>query len=96
MEKNINRFKRKVNARSYRPVFYIWCNLKNNRGFALSNPNFEYWLLLHFENGDDVATVDECLRRLKIYLPNYDKDILDESKILPRVGSAITHAIGKI
>src|SRR5258708_7347426 len=28
-----------------------WAKKNINYGFALSNPNFEYWLLLHFEDG---------------------------------------------
>ena len=30
-----------------------WSNERTNHGFALSNPNFEYWLILHFEDGDN-------------------------------------------
>ncbi|MGI6354847.1 MAG: RloB domain-containing protein [Lentisphaerae bacterium] len=43
--------------------------------FALSNPSFEYWLLLHFEDGKGVANSQQCTTRLKQYLPDYDKGI---------------------
>jgi len=56
-----------------------WSENKANYGFALSNPKFEYWLLLHFEDGR-VLTCRACSERLKKYLPNYDKGF-DISKI---------------
>ncbi len=33
-----------------------WSQEASNRGFALSNPKFEYWLLLHFEDGTEIGT----------------------------------------
>ncbi|CAK8720517.1 RloB-like protein [Candidatus Electrothrix laxa] len=52
-----------------------WSQSKENYGFALSNPKFEYWLLLHFEDGKGVDTSRKCSERLKRYLKNYDKRI---------------------
>ena len=52
-----------------------WADGHDNYGFALSNPKFEYWLLLHFENANGVATADECDRRLRKHLPGYDKHV---------------------
>jgi len=43
------------------------------RFLALSNPKFEYWLLLHFEEGDGVGTPQECDRRLAKCPCGYDK-----------------------
>ena len=54
---------------------FEWSQLKENYGFALSNPMFEFWLLLHFENGNNIGNANECLDRLKRYLPEYKKDI---------------------
>ena len=39
-----------------------WSLQADGYGFALSNPKFEYWLLLHFENGTGV-TNDEISPR---------------------------------
>jgi uncharacterized protein YpiB (UPF0302 family) len=61
-----------------------WAKKSANYGFALSNPNFEYWLLLHFEDGKGVASARECLQRLKRHLPNYKKEI-DSKKITPEL-----------
>ena len=52
-----------------------WSQGADNYGFALSNPKFEYWLLLHFEDGSGVRTSRECSHRLRRHLPSYDKDV---------------------
>jgi hypothetical protein len=66
-----------------------WAKTSESHGFALSNPCFEYWLLLHFEDGKGIASSQECQTRLKRHLPNYKKDI-DRRKITPEL---ITKAI---
>jgi hypothetical protein len=38
-----------------------------------SVPSFELWLLLHYENIQAPIHRDEVMRRLKGYIPNYDK-----------------------
>lgn len=63
-------------------LLHNWSQESENHGLALSNPKFEYWLLLHFEDGDDVVNSTVCSRRLKAYLPNFHK-CLDTSKITP-------------
>lgn len=62
------------------------------RGFALSNPKFEYWLLLHFEDGGGVATSRECTERLKKHLPGYDKGIDIRLFTRERIDDAIGRA----
>ncbi len=68
-----------------------WSKHKDNYGFALSNPNFEYWILLHFEDGDGVTTSRHCLERLQRHLPGYNKEI-DVRKIKPGISDAIRRA----
>jgi len=63
---------------------YKWSTSADNYGFALSNPKFEYWILLHFEDGNGVANSQQCSTRLKQYLPDYDKGI-DIRKITPEM-----------
>lgn len=71
---------------------FLWSKKRQNYGLALSNPSFEYWLLLHFEDGKDLANIQECLARLKRYLPNYKKE-LDSRKItLDHIAKAISRA----
>lgn len=54
---------------------YIWSEEKANYYFALSNPNFEYWLLLHFEDPSGHKTARACKERLNKHLGDYDKKI---------------------
>jgi len=68
-----------------------WSRARDNYGFALSNPNFEYWLLLHFEEGDDVPNAAVCASRLKRHLPGYDKSIVSD-RLMPGVGAAVDRA----
>lgn len=69
-----------------------WAKKSENHGFALSNPNFEYWLLLHFEDGKEIANSQECLTRLKRHLPNYKKDIDGRKITLELIAKAISRA----
>ena len=71
---------------------HAWAQSCENYGFVLSNPKFEYWLLLHFEDGAGVSSSHACSDRLKRYLPNYNKDI-DPGKISPEmISNAIQRA----
>jgi hypothetical protein len=54
---------------------YEWSQSKDNYGLALSNPKFEYWLLLHFDEAKGVQSSVQCSERLKRHLPDYDKGI---------------------
>ena len=67
---------------------------KNNKkyGLAVSNPKFEYWLLLHFEEGTKIKSITEVTERLKRQIPNYEKSI-DMKKInYPMIENAIARA----
>ncbi len=63
---------------------HAWSKEHDNYGFALSNPKFEYWLLLHFEDGTNISSPRECSERLNRYLPNYQKGI-DARKITQNI-----------
>jgi len=54
-----------------------WALGVESRGFALSNPNFEYWLLLHFEDAKGINSPRKILERLQRYLPEYEKNLDD-------------------
>lgn len=47
---------------------HAWSLEAANHGLAVSNPMFEYWLLLHFEDGDGLAGAADCRRRLARHL----------------------------
>lgn len=54
---------------------YRWSQTMPNYGFALSNPKFEYWLLLHFEDANNVTQASHCDTKLTKHVPNYNKHI---------------------
>jgi hypothetical protein len=67
----------------------VWTHEHDNYKLALSNPKFEYWLLLHFEDGNNLETAQDCIDRLRRYLPNYDKDINKKNFTREKIKSAI-------
>ncbi|OGR00105.1 MAG: hypothetical protein A2511_06345 [Deltaproteobacteria bacterium RIFOXYD12_FULL_50_9] len=69
---------------------YQQCCL-NKYSLALSNPKFEYWLLLHFEDGKGVTTIN-CETRLKVSLPLFSKSHVEVTKLKPRINDAIKRA----
>lgn len=69
-----------------------WSESVDNYGLAVSNPKFEYWLLLHFEGGNGVRSSRECSERLKTYLPGYDKGIKANDFSPARIADAIRRA----
>ncbi len=58
---------------------------------AISNPNFEFWLLHHFDKGDGISSKRECYERLQRYWSDYKKTNLNE-KILLRIDEAVNNA----
>ncbi len=70
-----------------------WGSLDSKRNLAVSNPQFEYWLLLHFEDGNNVSGKSQCLSRLKRHLPYYSKSSLQTNRFtLTRVKKAVNRA----
>ena len=72
-------------------VLYQWAQTKENYHFALSNPSFEYWLLLHFEDGKKISNQKKCKERLKKHIPDYDKKI-DPNKFKGKFHDAVRRA----
>lgn len=71
---------------------HAWTQERDNYSLALSNPKFEYWLLLHFEDGIGIASSRDCSDRLKRHLSGYNKGI-DVRKITrERINEAIRRA----
>lgn len=72
-------------------LLFQWSKSKINYGLAVSNPKFEFWLLLHFNEGNSIGTPQQCIDRLRRFLPDYDKNI-DATKIKPYVVIAVERA----
>lgn len=69
-----------------------WSRSDTRYGLAVSNPKFEYWLLIHFENGGGVGSSAQCSKRLAKHLPGYDKSIDTRKFELTKVEEAIKRA----
>lgn len=66
---------------------------KSDVNLAISNPCFEYWLLLHFELCTAPLTCfDDAERRLIKHLPRYDKSALRFADFATGVDGAIQRA----
>jgi len=74
---------------------YAWTATDGQYAMAVSNPKFEYWLLLHFENGAGVSSARDCVTRLKRYLPDYDKKLPTLAKLKEHIDDAIRNAKAK-
>lgn len=85
-----------------------YCSQNDNLRLALSNPCFELWLLLHFE---DVASYEDEMkkklfqnkknsksgepwlkRRMRELMGSYSESDYDAPSLLPRIGTAINRA----
>ena len=69
-----------------------WSQQEDNYGFALSNPKFEYWLLLHFENNPGITGPQDCSKLLNQHCPGYDKSIRGSLFSPDRINDAIQRA----
>lgn len=58
----------------------------------VSDPKFELWLILHFENGNGIATATEIDQRLKGYMRDYDKHCNPDLFNLTKIQQASTNA----
>jgi hypothetical protein len=66
---------------------------KKGVNLAISNPCFEYWLLLHFELCTaPLARYDDVQRRLTKHVPRYDKTRLCFADFAPGVDDALQRA----
>ncbi|AFZ51763.1 RloB family protein [Dactylococcopsis salina] len=69
------------------------CKEKHNYFFAISNPCFELWLLLHQKNYKAPPTPELCEQELaKLFEKPYDKTNYEVSKLEPYIKNAIAHA----
>lgn len=69
-----------------------WAKKSEKHNLAISDPKFEYWLLLHFEDGNKVNSSESCTSRLKKYLPNYNKGIKVSQFTNEKIRKAIIRA----
>lgn len=70
---------------------------RKDRGVGFSDPQFEFWILLHFSDGAGGATQQDCLSRLSQYIPNYQKAQLSQLPLtLEEKQTAVTHGYSRL
>ncbi len=75
---------------------HAWAQASEQYGLALSNPNFEYWLLLHVaDNVKGVTTQTNCLDRLRKCVPCYEKGNIHPEVFWAGVRKAVAQAKAK-
>lgn len=72
---------------------HMWSIEAERHGLAVSNPMFEYWLLLHFEDGDQITGARECRDRLARHLPQRAKCPLPIEALRGLVDGAVERAM---
>ncbi|HAU0606122.1 TPA: RloB domain-containing protein [Legionella pneumophila] len=61
---------------------FEWEKTNTKYNLAISNPKFEYWLLMHFENGGDgVKNSSDCMTKLIKRIPSYTKSNISTREI---------------
>ena len=73
-----------------------WENSNNYNNVAISNPCFEYWLVLHFEMCHSMNK-DDCMKVLKKYLGSYkkkktEKKIMEGDLNIEKIQIAVNNA----
>lgn len=70
---------------------------QQDRGVGFSRPQFEYWLILHYEDGAGISTQAECMRRIDELSGGYRKG--DSSRLpleMDRIKMAINGAQARL
>jgi hypothetical protein len=66
--------------------------INNDYYFCMSNPCFEYWLLLHFEKGEQINSANQCKQKLLSHIPTYSKNFKNFNTLFDKLDTAIRNA----
>lgn len=69
-----------------------WTRQSSRRHLALSNPKFEYWLLLHFEDCHGLDGEGDCDIRLRRHWPGFEKNATGMELLRARIDQAVERA----
>lgn len=85
-----------VDGRNLSELF-IWesCAQGIQRNVAVSNPQFELWIALHFDRCAGVKTQAECINRIKKYIPTYEKNASMDWADISKIKDAIRNGKAK-
>ena len=56
---------------------YRWAAARKKNFLGISNPDFEFWMLLHFEDPIDKLNREGIYAQLRYYIPGYNKHMPD-------------------
>lgn len=74
---------------------FDWADKRKDRGVGLTVPQFEYWLVLHFDDGKGLLTQREVEEKLGQYWPNYSKTARPQFTV-EQVNQAVSRAHCKV
>ena len=69
-----------------------WSDENEFHNFALSNPKFEFWLVLHFVDGSNIKSDAKLNSAINKFMPGYRKKIIEGYFNEENVKLAIEHA----
>ncbi|WP_417286729.1 RloB family protein [Corynebacterium variabile] len=76
-----------------REQLFKWKDEHRSRNIAFTSPQFEYWLILHFADGNGICTKKECLDEIVKYIPGYKKGKANQlPTTVPKIEDAIKRA----
>jgi hypothetical protein len=73
--------RRTSKGKSVRPTFFVFCEGETkikNATLIASNPCFELWYLLHYQNQQAELLSKECENSLSTHVKNYKKGNVDD------------------
>ncbi len=71
---------------------FEWAEQRSDRGCALSNPCFEYWILLHFEKPKSGLSTKSITDQINKHIPNYEKRLKEAAFSKTQIEDAIKRA----
>ena len=71
---------------------FEWARKNEKFHVIVSNPKFEYWLLLHFEDGSNIKGIRGLDDHIKKYIPKFDKHVKQVQFSKENIQEAINRA----
>lgn len=69
---------------------HAWAAERSEYNLAISDPNFEYWILLHYEEGTGCTGKASIKARLNRHIQGYDKHVRDVNFKNNEIQDAVT------
>jgi len=69
-----------------------WQASNSGKRVGITNPIFEYWMLLHFESPEKEIKKEHCKSKLSKHIPGYQTPFSNCQLLWPRIDYAISNA----